>query len=79
LIKHYANKSNEEDFHTVEEIMIKDPICIGPEASIQEAMKLMNEHHVDCLPVVQHDELIGMITEKDFLGISHRLLNRTSS
>ena len=79
LIRHYANKSNEEDFHTVEEIMIKDPVIIGPEASIQEAMNLMNEHNVDCLPVVQNDELIGMITEKDFLGISHRLLNRTSS
>ena len=79
LIKHYANKKQGDDFNTVEEIMIKDPICIEPEATIQEAMNLMNKHQVDCLPVVQHDELIGMITEKDFLGISHRLINRTSS
>lgn len=78
LIKHYANKTNDKTFHTVEEIMIKDPISIGPEASIQEAMNLMNENKVDCLPVVKNDELIGMITEKDFLGISHRLLNRNS-
>ncbi len=78
LIKHYANKTDEKTFHTVEEIMIKDPICIGPEASIQEAMNLMNENKVDCLPVVKNDELIGMITEKDFLGISHRLLKRNA-
>ena len=78
IIKHYANKRNEDSFSTVEEIMIKDPISIGPEDSIQAAMKLMKENDIDCLPVVQNDELIGMITEKDFLGISHRLINRTS-
>ena len=79
LIKHYANKTNEKDFHTVEEIMIKDPICIEPEATIQEAMNLMNKHNVECLPVIQDDELVGMITEKDFIGISHRLIKRTNN
>ena len=79
LIKHFAKNSASKDFVTVEEIMIKDPICIDPEATIQDAMNLMNEHKVDCLPVVQNNELIGMITEKDFIGISHRLIKRTSS
>ena len=78
LIKHFAKNNNKSEFITVEEIMIKDPICIDPEATIQDAMKLMKEHKVDCLPVVQNNELIGMITEKDFIGISHRLIKRTA-
>jgi len=76
MIKHFANNAESKEFITVEEIMIKNPICIEPEATIQEAMKLMNEHKVDCLPVVQDNELIGMITEKDFIEISHRLIKK---
>ena len=78
LIKHFAKNTDNEKFITVEEIMIKDPICIDPEATIQDAMKLMKENNVDCLPVVQNNELVGMITEKDFIGISHRLIKRTA-
>lgn len=64
LSKHLEQNTDNDNFVTVEEIMIKDPICIEPEATIQEAMRLMKENNVDCLPVVQNDELVGMITEK---------------
>lgn len=77
LMKHYVKNSGSKEFITVEEIMIKNPITIDPESSIQDAMKLMKKHKVDCLPVVQNNELVGMITDKDFLGISHRLIKRT--
>jgi CBS domain-containing protein len=64
---------------TAKEIMNPDPITIGPNASITEAMSIMRKSQIGCLPVVQHGELIGIITEMDFLKISGRLIERLES
>ena len=61
---------------TVQDIMIADPISIQPQTTILEAMRLMQEKQIGCLPVVENDELIGMITEVDFLQITARLMER---
>ena len=34
-------------------------------------MKIMKENKIGCLPVVNDGELIGVITETDFLKILH--------
>lgn len=60
----------------VKDIMIKDPITIGPEATMVKAMAIMRDNKIGCLPVVHEDELIGVITEMDFLRISSRLIER---
>ncbi len=62
--------------HTVEDIMIKSPIVIEPSKSIIEALQIMREKKIGCLPVVTDGELIGIITEMDFLRISARLIER---
>ncbi|MFM7280256.1 MAG: CBS domain-containing protein, partial [Planctomycetia bacterium] len=61
----------------VRDIMKKDPITIRPEASIFDAMKLMRERDIGCLPVVNADgRLVGIITEHDFMDLSSALLER---
>ncbi len=60
----------------VKDIMIKDPITIKPETTITEAMRIMRKNKIGCLPVVKGKELIGLITEMDFLRISGRLIER---
>lgn len=60
----------------VKDIMIEEPLTIGPKTSIIEAMRLMRKNKISCLPVTQNDELIGIITENDFLRISARLIER---
>jgi CBS domain-containing protein/gamma-glutamylcysteine synthetase len=62
--------------HTVEDIMISSPIVIEPGKSIIEALHIMREKKIGCLPVVTDGELIGIITEMDFLRISARLIER---
>ena len=54
--------------------MIKKPVTIEPNATIVQAMYTMRDHKIGCLPVVKEGELIGIITEMDFLRISARLL-----
>ncbi|RME97681.1 MAG: CBS domain-containing protein, partial [Bacteroidetes bacterium] len=61
---------------TVSQIMVRKPITIHPKATISEAMKKMRQHQIGCLPVVADDELIGIITEMDFVRISARLIER---
>lgn len=48
-------------------VMSRPPIVIGPEASITAAARTMAEAKIGCLPVVVHDELIGIVTETDVL------------
>ncbi len=55
--------------HVVEiaRVMSAPPIVIGPDASIDEAALVMAEKKIGCLPVVDGDQLLGMVTETDVL------------
>lgn len=52
----------------VKEIMA-DPISIGPDATIGDAARLMMEHKIGCLPVLEDDRLVGIVTETDMLQV----------
>ncbi|NJK83445.1 MAG: CBS domain-containing protein [Saprospiraceae bacterium] len=75
LIKYFARKAEGREI-MVKDIMIAEPIIVEPETTIIEAMELMREHNIGCLPVVQNGELIGLIEELDFLKVTVRLINR---
>lgn len=56
-----------ENQSSVKEIMANNIITASPTTEISEAIKVMKENQIGCLPVLQHDELIGIITIKDVL------------
>ena len=62
--------------NTVNDIMIKKPVTITADTTIVKAMEKMRKSNIGCLPVVKGKELIGIITEMDFLRISGRLIQR---
>lgn len=80
MLKFYSDlaKTDNDQSASVKEIMIENPITISPKATIIEAMTLMRENKIGCLPVVLGDknELAGIITEMDFLRVSARLIER---
>jgi acetoin utilization protein AcuB len=51
----------------IDQVMARPPITIGPRAAVQLAARLMADHRIGCLPVVDGDELVGLITETDIL------------
>lgn len=59
---------------TVAQLMVKNPLTIGPEMPTLEVMKLMRERGISCLPVVEGDKLVGVITERDLIDVSGKLL-----
>lgn len=50
----------------VEDIMSSKLITISPDASTKEAAKLMAEHQIRRLPVVEGGELVGIVALGDF-------------
>ncbi|MDX1638927.1 MAG: CBS domain-containing protein, partial [Balneolaceae bacterium] len=76
IFREYNNAlHHDEKLETcVEDIMIKNPITIHPEASIIEAMDIMDSQKIGCLPVVKNNRLVGIITEGNYMAITARLL-----
>lgn len=56
---------------TVKEIMVKDLITVKPTTPTQEAISLMADKNIGCLPVVSKNRLLGMITEREIVNIVH--------
>ncbi len=52
---------------SIEDVIIKKPVTIFPEASIEEAAKLIFFHQIGGLPVLKGRKLVGMITTVDIL------------
>jgi CBS domain-containing protein len=52
----------------VEALMTRSVQTVSPEASLAEAAKIMLDHHISGLPVVEADgKVVGMLTEADLL------------
>ena len=45
----------------------RKPLCLSPDATLADAVRLMREHHVGCVLAVEHDRLVGILTERDLL------------
>lgn len=58
----------------VSEIMKRDVATVTPETPTIEALRLMRRLKVGCLPVVNEDKLVGIVTEEDFMDIASKLL-----
>jgi acetoin utilization protein AcuB len=54
---------------TVGDIMVKEPITISPDLPVEEAIWLGKKHSIGAFPVVENDELVGIITESDISGV----------
>lgn len=52
---------------TAQDVMTHAVITIGPEATTEEAAKIMIDRDVKRLPVVEGDRLIGILTRKDLV------------
>jgi CBS domain-containing protein len=50
---------------TVDNIASRDLVTIGPDQDINEARRLMDQHELDRILVVENDRLVGIISEAD--------------
>ena len=57
----------EERAVLVKEVMKRKVATVGPDASVSMAARIMREQDVGCLPVLERERLIGMITDRDIV------------
>ena len=70
VFKEYGLESAEKAFFAsvaVKEVLSEPPVTIPADASIGEAARAMVEKKIGCLPVLDGDKLVGLITETDIL------------
>ncbi|MBD1555756.1 CBS domain-containing protein [Vibrio sp. S9_S30] len=55
-------------------VMVTKVITVSPKAGLRESALYMQKHKIGCLPVVEQESLVGIITDTDFVGIAINLL-----
>lgn len=53
----------------VKMIMIKTVVTIPVDTTIERAAYIMQQHHISALPVMENDELVGIITSTDVMSV----------
>ena len=53
--------------------MTENLVTITPETPTLDALTLMRDNNIGCLPVVKNERLVGLITAYDFLTVSSKL------
>jgi CBS domain-containing protein len=53
----------------VREIMTPDPIVVQVDTPVREAAGLLRKHHIGGLPVMDKDQVAGVITETDIISL----------
>ena len=54
-------------------------ITVTPETQTLDALELMRENNIGCLPVLRDDRLVGLVTAYDFLTVSAKLFEEKLS
>ena len=51
----------------IEDLMIRSVITMSPDASAYEAVKISNKNNIGCLVVMDNNQIVGILTERDLL------------
>jgi CBS domain-containing protein len=65
----YATKDTRDLMKTlrIKDVMVTGVITIPPDTDVCEATKIMMQEKIGCLPIVEDNFLVGLITETDIL------------
>lgn len=63
----------------LERVMTRDPLTVTPTTPLREAANILHEKKLGCLPVVEDDRLVGILTVTDMLGALLGFLARPAS
>ena len=59
---------------TAGDVMSTDLLTVGPNTPLADAVDVMIEHGISCLPVLAGDDLVGILTNTDLHVLLHLLL-----
>lgn len=53
----------------VKDLMIRDIITASPDTTVQEAAAMLRGYSIGCLPILEGDHLVGIVTVSDLLAL----------
>ena len=63
-----AARQNDLATLKVSELMARKPLSVTTTTTAQEAAQLMRQHRFSCVPVVEGEKLVGIVTTRDLSG-----------
>lgn len=74
LLRLIARGLRSDEEVTVRDIMHDELVTVTADTTTVEAIRLMRDKRLGCLPVVDGDKLVGLVTDYDLIVVSSRLL-----
>lgn len=75
LVRLMAREGSPDEV-TVREAMSEELLTVGPEAPLEEAAELLTAYDIRRLPVVEDEELVGIVTSTDLADYLPRMAKR---
>lgn len=75
-LDHDKSQHIDESKVSVSEIMTEKVAYTYPEEPLRSAGLKIQKHRYGCLPVMQNDQLVGIITDTDFVGVAIDLIEQ---
>ncbi len=69
--RYTTNNQTDHRDASVAEIMEKNLITASPEMTIKKAITIMKKNKIGCLPVIQNEHLVGIVTIEDVIEFDH--------
>lgn len=74
LINSICNPPEQESPVTVGDMMVSHPITVAPDTTLTEAVNLLLDNQITCLPVTVDGRIVGIVTDRDFLEVARQFL-----
>ncbi len=65
IIAHVVAEGRDPNSVTVDDVATRDLVTIGPDQDVDEVRRLMDQHELDRILVIEGDRLVGIISEAD--------------
>ena len=53
----------------IDRVMFRNPVTVAPDSSVRDAVILMLDRKVGCLPVVEGERIVGILTRSDLMNL----------
>ena len=68
-----ALASAEDQYSTTGELMRQNVFTVSVDSDMRGAALLMQKHKIGCLPVVREGQLVGIVTDSDYVSLAINL------
>lgn len=70
-MKKFMDDKNHNPKSLVHEIMVNNVTTVSPETELEDAISIMKDNGFGCLPVIQEDNLVGIVTIPDIIPFAN--------